>query len=49
MHGELTKPKERPHWGYGKIGAGIREWADENGLVVIGKQTVIIIWFNISY
>ena len=40
--GELTKPKERPHWGYGKVGAGVREWADENGLVVVGKQTVTI-------
>ena len=39
--GELTKPKDRPHWGYGKVGAGIREWADENGLVAVGKQTVI--------
>ena len=35
---ELTKPKDRPHWGYGKVGAGVREWADENGLVVVGKQ-----------
>ena len=39
--GELTKPKDRPHWGYGKVGAGVREWADENGLVAVGKQTVI--------
>ncbi|KAL9130049.1 MAG: hypothetical protein Q9217_001653 [Psora testacea] len=31
------KPKDRPHWGYGKIGAGVREWADENGLIVVGK------------
>ena len=36
---ELTKPKDRPHWGYGKVGAGVREWADENGLVVVGRQT----------
>ena len=35
---ELTKPKDRPHWGYGKVGAGVREWADENGLVVVGRQ-----------
>lgn len=36
---ELTKPKDRPHWGYGKVGAGVREWADENDLVVVGEQT----------
>ncbi len=40
IHGELTKPKDRPHWGYGKVGAGVREWANENGLVAVGKQTV---------
>ena len=40
---ELTKPKDRPHWGYGKIGAGVREWADENGLVVVGKQASLLV------
>ncbi len=30
-------PKSRPHWGYGKIGAGIREWAEENELAVLGE------------
>lgn len=40
IHGELTKPKDRPHWGYGKVGAGVREWANENGLVAVGKQTI---------
>ena len=48
MQGELTKPKERQHWGYGKVGAGIREWADENALIVVGKQTVIITSSEIS-
>lgn len=38
IQGALTKPKDRPHWGYGKVGAGVREWADENGLVVVGRQ-----------
>ena len=33
----LKKPKERIHWGYGEIGAGVREWATENELEVIGK------------
>lgn len=37
--GGLEKPKDRPHWGYGKVGAGVREWAKENGLVAVGKQT----------
>lgn len=41
IQGELTKPKDRPHWGYGKVGAGVREWADENGLVAVGKHTVV--------
>ena len=35
--GHLKKPKDRPHWGYGKVGAGVREWAEENHLVAIGK------------
>lgn len=34
------KPKDRPHWGYGRIGAGVREWAEENGLVVVGGWTI---------
>lgn len=32
------KPKERPHWGYGKVGAGIREWAAENELDIVGEH-----------
>ena len=35
--GDLKKPKDRPHWGYGKVGAGVREWAEENDLVAVGK------------
>ena len=31
------KPEDRPHWGYGKIGAGVREWAVENSLVIVGE------------
>ena len=34
---ELRKPKERPHWGYGKVGRGVRDWAEDNGLVAVGK------------
>ena len=37
LQGHLKKPKDRPHWGYGNVGAGVREWAEENHLVAIGK------------
>ena len=33
-----SRPKERPHWGYGKVGAGIREYAAENELEVVGRH-----------
>jgi phosphatidylethanolamine-binding protein (PEBP) family uncharacterized protein len=33
----LSKPKERKHWGYGKEGGGVAQWAKENGLVPVGK------------
>lgn len=33
----LSKPEERRHWGFEGERSGVREWADENGLVVIGK------------
>ena len=39
---KLEKPKDRPHWGYGKEGAGVREWAKDNGLVAVGKSIVIL-------
>ena len=35
---ELKKPKDRPHWGYGKIGKGVRDWAEDNDLVPVGMQ-----------
>ena len=35
---EIKKPKSRPHWGYGRIGAGVKEWAEENDLVPVGKR-----------
>lgn len=34
---KVTQPKERSHWGYGKVGAGVREWAAENNLEVLGR------------
>ncbi|MCJ1378363.1 hypothetical protein MMC17_001461 [Xylographa soralifera] len=35
---DLSKPKDRPHWGYGATGKGVREWANENGLVPIAAN-----------
>ena len=40
VQGELTKPKDRQHWGYGYVGAGVREWANENDLLVIGMRLI---------
>jgi len=34
----LTAPKDRPHWGYGKIRHGVRDWAEENDLDVVGAN-----------
>ena len=39
---KLEKPKDRPHWGYGKVGAGVREWAKDNRLVPVGKYMVTL-------
>jgi phosphatidylethanolamine-binding protein (PEBP) family uncharacterized protein len=36
----LSKPKERQHWGAGKEGGGVRDWAEENGLVSVGANFV---------
>jgi hypothetical protein len=33
----LSKPGDRQHWGYDGERAGLREWARENGLGVVGK------------
>ena len=35
---ELRKPKERPHFGYGKIGKGVMDWAEDNGLRPVGAN-----------
>ena len=40
--GDVKKPKDRPHWGYGKIGTGVREWAEENNLVAVGKSPQLL-------
>lgn len=31
-------PKKRPHWGYGKVRHGVRDWAEENDLKVVGAN-----------
>lgn len=33
----LTKPKDRQHWGTGEERGGVRDWAEENELVPVGK------------
>jgi hypothetical protein len=35
----LSKPNDRQHWGTGKERHGVRDWADDNGLVAVGKFT----------
>jgi len=34
----LTTPAHRHRWGYDHAGQGVREWASENGLVVVGAN-----------
>ena len=33
-----TKPKERPHWGYGKVRKGVRDWAKDNDLTPVAAS-----------
>lgn len=35
---ELEAPGDRKHWGYGKVRHGVRDWAGENGLEVVGAN-----------
>ena len=37
---EPVRPGDRSHWGYGKVGGGVREWAEEYNLVVIGESSI---------
>lgn len=34
----VEAPKERKHWGYGKARHGVRDWAAENDLTVVGAN-----------
>lgn len=36
----LSKPKDRKHWGTGEERKGVREWARENGLVPVGANFI---------
>jgi phosphatidylethanolamine-binding protein len=35
---DLAPPKDRQHWGYGKVRHGVRDWAKDNNLTVIGAN-----------
>ena len=35
---KLSAPTERKHWGYGKSRHGVRDWAAEYGLEVVGAN-----------
>lgn len=34
----LKAPEDRKHWGYGKARHGVRDWAEENDLKVVGAN-----------
>ncbi|EXJ76972.1 hypothetical protein A1O3_10129 [Capronia epimyces CBS 606.96] len=34
----LEAPSDRKHWGYGKVRHGVRDWAGENNLTVVGAN-----------
>ena len=39
LKGNATRiPAERKHWGYGKVRHGVRDWAKENDLEVLGAN-----------
>lgn len=35
---DISTPKDRQHWGYGKPRHGVRDWAAENDLTVVGAN-----------
>ncbi|KAH9884685.1 PEBP-like protein [Xylariomycetidae sp. FL2044] len=37
---DLTKPADRRHWGTGKEGHGVRDWAGENGLEPVAANFI---------
>lgn len=36
----LSRPESRRHWGTGKLGGGVREWAKGNGLVPVAANFI---------
>jgi phosphatidylethanolamine-binding protein len=34
----LSAPSDRKHWGFGKVRHGVRDWAEENELKVVGAN-----------
>ena len=37
---QLSRPESRRHWGTGREGGGVREWAGENGLVPVAANFI---------
>jgi len=37
---DLTKPSDRQHWGTGKERHGVKDWAEDNGLVPVGANFI---------
>lgn len=35
-----SKPQDRQHWGTGKKGGGVRDWAGDNGLVPVAANFI---------
>jgi phosphatidylethanolamine-binding protein len=35
---DIQAPGKRPHWGYGKVRHGVKDWAEENDLKVVGAN-----------
>lgn len=35
---DIEAPKKRPHWGYGKVRHGVKDWAEDNSLNVVGAN-----------
>lgn len=42
----ISKPEDRQHWGTGKEGHGVRDWAKANGLKPVGRSSSI--WLSLS-
>jgi len=35
---KIKVPRERAHWGYGKVRHGVRDWAKDSDLKVVGAN-----------